>query len=152
MTMPLLGFNIVEDNTLDREFAFKLVQARKTLCFAATNAEQKNRWKYVFERVTRGEEVQREVVYNSDKVNEHLLLEPASRASLNLTGLSLNGSSRLSSSSGDSSNASAYTPSDTSSRPTSLMGGFAHVYECVEDQNKEKGKFDEEAFQTNDSS
>lgn len=152
MTMPLLGFSIVEDNTIDRDFAFKLVQARKTLCFAASSVEQKNRWKYVFQRVTLGAEVLREDVYNSEKVDAELLLEPASRASLHLTGLSLNGSSRLSSSSGESSNLSAYTPSDSSSRPTSIMGTNAHVYESMEDQNQEKEKFDEETFQTNNSS
>lgn len=110
--MPLLGFTIVEDAALDREFSFKLVQARKTLCFAATSADQMKRWRFVFAKVTQGEELRREDVYGE---------ETPSRLSLNLAGLSINGS-RLSSSSAESSGASVSTASDFSSRPPSLAG------------------------------
>nr|XP_039249729.1 FYVE, RhoGEF and PH domain-containing protein 1-like isoform X2 [Styela clava] len=128
MTMPLPGFNLVEDSSLDREFSFKLVQARKVLFFAASSQAQKQRWKFVFEKAAVGESVSREQVNEAsesaqalqnkqNQIREDLQEEVASK-------LETTNGSRLSSSSAESATASlssSSTINSDSSRPSSTM-------------------------------
>lgn len=114
--MPLPGFSVIDDQLLDREFSFKLMQARKVLLFAASSKDQKERWIYVFKRAGQGEELTREDVYKTSEegvqsLNEEVMNDISNRLSSSSgdsasTTVSTNGSSKQGSS-GDSNSVSS---------------------------------------------